>query len=71
VGFSLEGEIITAARQVMALRREFVRGAPLARWCRLVQIEVIGQAQYFSETGGFPVNQRAFTARAMKRGDYA
>lgn len=59
--FTLEGERQAAAMQMDHVRTLFGDGPIARRFCRLIEAEVIGQAECYARTGGYPLDQRAFT----------
>jgi len=65
--FTLTGEIKTAALQRQHLRTIYGDGPAAARFGRLVDCEVIGQAEHYLATGSFPTDQRAFAQAYLER----
>lgn len=63
--FTLEGEKAAAEMQKGHLKWLFPDHPSLERWCRLIDIEVVGQAEHFEATGQFPEDQRAFALERL------
>lgn len=60
-GFTLEGERLTATRQIRNMRAAYgYSGVARVGWDKVLWIEVVEQAEHFAATGAFPVDQRAF-----------
>lgn len=58
--FNLQGETLVAKEQARILSTYG------DTYGDIIMIEVVGQAQYLQETGGFPVDQEAFTRKQLK-----
>lgn len=70
--FSLEGERQAALMQCEHIKARYGDGETGQELCRLIMIEVCGQAAYAEAHGGeFPVDQMAFTKAYLALGDTA
>lgn len=76
--FTLDGERATAQLQIAQLAAWYdaeldaapwlacrAREQRLARWQRMIEIEVIEQAEHYARFGEFPTDQRAFMQRRL------
>ena len=69
--FTLEGE-----EAVMAIQQEHVRllvpeEDKAERFCQILWLEIVGQAQHFARTGSFPENQREWMEQQLAKGEQA
>lgn len=69
--FTLWGESLACLEQLAQIHSDAsLTDEQRETFSQLVTIEVIGQANYYFETGTFPVDQMEFTARALECGKY-
>ena len=58
--FTLEGERAASRMQMVHLIELYGIDARVARWCHIINAEVVGQAEHLRDTGEFPKDQMAF-----------
>jgi len=63
--FTLAGEGAVAERQCEALALVYPGHESLERWQTIVRLEVVAQATWFTFTGAFPADQRAFVMERL------
>ena len=64
--FTYEGEVLACSMQCHQLREKYGDNERTTRWCRILEAEIIGQAEYFRWHKRFPNDQRGFVEAYLR-----